>query len=605
MTVQLNQPYHLVLLKAEAMEILKGLKDEYCALDFETTALEPDSGQVRLTCLYCDKFDKPILFDHFFCGTFQELVSLYVGPLWLVYNAKFELRWFDHFLPNQVDTLDVDFLAKSKLGGYPSSLARMVQRDLGKKRDKELQSSDWSRKHLTNDQYKYAAEDAQDTWDLYKYWKKELQKSPITGEPYPNKVFWIQQEAVRPTMECEQTGMVLDVDYHAKNIAKWQMKQQICLRKLRKFTPENVIHNLNSDKQVSDFLLTQIGQGLKSVWPRTEKKRQLKLSRDAIRPIIRQVGYPFSRWLTAFMRYRYYNKYLSTYGGTLIIKQQLSDYISYRLNIALAATKRYSSSSINIQNLPRAAYVRNAFLPPKGFKYFVTADYSGIEIRVLGELSDDQTLLKDAIYGNMHASMAAEANNIDEDIFLERLEHDAKYKEMRSKAKAGTFRMTYGAGAGAVSDSLNSTVAYAEDFIRKWALRYPKAYAYRDTMFGYLNSTGFLPMVDGSTIYISKRDRDLPKAANYPVQGAAALVMLAAMYRTWSIRNQLSHPNLIRLCASVHDEVILAVKDEEHIEPAKRILKKGMTLGWLDVFPNTDTHNLIEAGHGVRWGECK
>lgn len=605
MNVHTDLPYNLVLLEAEAREILHNLKDDYCALDFETTSLYPDSGRVRLTALYCDKFDKPIILDHYFCGPLTRLAPDFVGPLWIVYNAKFELRWFDDALPNQVDVLDVDFMAKAKLGGYVSSLDRMCQRDLKIKLSKDLQRSDWSRKELTIDQYKYAAADAVHTWKLYKYWKDQLADHPIDGGAYDKRTVWIQQEVVRPTIECEETGMVLDVNYHWKNVQKWKMKQALCLRTIRKYTPKSAIDNLNSDKQVSDFLLTQIGESLKRSWPRTDKKKQLSLTRDSLRPIIRQVGYPFSRWLTAFMRYRYYNKYLSTYGETLITKQQLADKIDYRLNIALAATKRYSSSNMNIQNLPRAAYVRNAFLPPEGCEFFVTADYSGIEIRVLAELSGDKDLLRDAIYGNMHGSMAALANHIDEDEFLEKYESNPKWKEMRSKAKAGTFRMTYGAGAGAVSDSLNSTVQFAEDFIRKWAARYPLAYDYRNKMFDILNATGFLPMVDGSTVYLAKRDRELPKAANYPVQGAAALVMMAAMNRVWDLRNQLSHPTLIRLCATVHDELILAVRDEKHIPMAKTLLERGMTQGWLDVFPNTDTTNLIEAGHGRRWGACK
>lgn len=609
--VTTDTSYRLILLEGEARRLLQELRDETCALDFETTGLYPDAGRVRLTSIMCDKLDKPVILDHYFCGTLHKLIDDFVGPTWIVYNAKFELRWFDDAAPNKVTVLDVDFMAKAKLGGHPTSLARMIQRDLGKKRDKELQASDWARKQLTPSQYEYAAEDAVDTWNLYKHWKRELSQHPVnyTGfehSEYPADTAWIQQDAVRPTVECEDTGMVLDCAYHAVNVAKWRMKQQLALRTVRKYTPKNVLDNLNSDPQVSAFLLTQIGQGLKNLWPRTAARKQLSLKRESLKPIIRQVSYPFSRWLTAFMLYRYYNKYLSTYGDTLITKQELSDKITYRLNIAQAATKRYSSSSINIQNLPRAAYVRNAFLPPDGYGLFCTADYSGIEIRVLAEISGDKGLLKDAIYGNMHASMAALANDIDEEVFLAHLHKgDAAYKEMRSKAKAGTFRMTYGAGAGAVSDSLNSTVLFAEDFIRKWAERYERAYDYRNKMAGIMNMTGFLPMIDGSTVYVPKKDRELPVAANYPVQGAAALVMLAAMNRVWELRNERSAPDLIRLCATVHDELVLAVKDETHIPMAQHILSAGMTQGWLDVFPDTDVTNLIESGYGPRWGMCK
>lgn len=601
-----DAPYEIVLLKSRAIEVLKSLAGKTCALDFETTSLEPESGRVRLTNLMCDEWEHPIVFDHYFCGHFKDLIDYYIGPLWIVYNAKFELRWFDAYAPNKVGVLDVDFMAKAKLGGNPSSMAKMVKRDLKLDLDKDEQVSDWSRKQLTPSQYMYAATDADRTWQLFKYWKKELAKHPHGTTPYSMDTVWIQQEAVRPTMECEETGMVLDVGYHMKNIDKWNERHARAYRYVRKHTPERIIKNLNSNPQVSDFLKTQLGESVLRIWPKTDKRKELQLSRAVLKPIIRQMPYPFSRWLTSFLLFRYYNKYLSTYGMTLVRKQHLGGKIDYRLNIAQAATKRYSSSSINIQNLPRAAYVRNAFLPPDGYKYFVTADYSGIEIRVLAELSGDALLLQDAVYGNLHGSMAAEANSIEEEAFLTKLgEGDPTYKEMRSKAKAGTFRLTYGAGAGAVSDSLNSSVEYAEEFIRKWAARYKDAYGYRTKMFEIMANTGFLPMVDGSTVYVTKRDREMPVAANYPVQGAAALVMLAAMQRVWALRNHTISRERVRMVSTVHDEIILAVRDEDDIPAAKRLLADGMRMGWLDVFPDTTTDNLIESGAGERWGACK
>lgn len=602
--------YRLILLKTEAIALLKSLKDKVCALDFETTSLDPANGRVRLTNLMCDDLSEPVLLDHYFCGSFNELIEHYVGPTWIVFNAKFEQRWFDAASPNKVDVYDVDFMAKAKLGGHPSSLAKMAQRDIKRVMDKGQQLSDWSRPQLREEQYEYAADDALDTWLIYTYWRSELKRHPhstaAVRQEYDPATYHILNEAVRPTIECEDTGMMLDEEYHMRNIAVWKKKQALCERYLRKWVPSSVLANLNSDVQMDKFLRTQLGPGLIAVWPTTEGRGQLKMDRKTLLPIVRKLSYPFSRWMTAFIRYRYYNKYLSTYGDTLVTKQQLEGRLSFRLNIAQAETKRYSSSSFNIQNIPRAPYVRNAFLPPEGYEYFSTADYSGIEIRVLGELSGDDKLLEDAIYGNMHASMAAIANKIDEDDFLTRYKAKVPgYSEMRSKAKAGTFRITYGAGAGAVADSLNSSIEFAEEFIRKWAQRYPKAYGYRQTMFDIMNQTGFLPMKDGSTVYVRKPDRTIPVAANYGIQGSAALVMLAAMYHVRERRNALTTPNLVRLCATVHDEIILAVKDERHLPVAKQILEEGMVRGWLDIFPDTDVTNLLESGNGKRWGDCK
>ncbi len=589
-----------IITKGAAKTLLAELRErDLCSLDFETTALDASEGRVRLTVIYDPVDEQVYILDHYFCGPFSELAPYFVGPTWVVYNAKFETRWFDAYVPGQVDIFDVDFLAKATIGGFISSLDRMAYRDLGLRLDKSLQRSDWTKRQLTEGQYQYAATDAVVTWLLFELWRHRAVEAKVS-----NRAVTTLQDAVRPTIECEDTGMRLDVDYHLVNIERWKRKQEIALRRVRRLTPKHVIDNLNSDKQVSDFLIPQLSKSLLATWPKTDKKGQLKLSRSVIRPIAKRSPYPFSRWLNALSLVRYYNKYLSTYGETLVTKQNLSGKITYRINIAQAATGRASSSSINIQNIPRAPYVRKSFLPPPGFDYLVAADYSGIEIRVLAELSDDDKLRYDAIYGNLHGSMAAEAAHIPEAEFLAELEAgNPKHKAMRSSAKPGTFRITYGAGAGAVADSLNSTLDYAEDFIRKWAARYPKAYNYRNIMYEYMMQHNKLPIIDGRFVWVPKLDRTLPVAANYPIQGAAASVMMSAMHHVKEERDRLATPSLIRLVAPVHDELILAC-NAPHIELSRTILQTGMEAGWLTVFPGTSIDNLIEIGHGPSWGEA-
>lgn len=590
-----------VMERDEAIAILKSFEDKVVALDFETTGLDPRRSKVRLSCTYHPDHGV-VLFDHYFCGAFSELCQHMLRPMWVVYNAKFEVRWFDNFIPNKVDLIDVDFLAKARIGGGFSSLKVMAKRDLGIELVKEEQLSDWSQQYLTNSQLQYAAMDAIVTYKLYEKWTKE------TTQEQRDAAF-IFQDAVRATVECEDTGLVLDIEHHNKNIVTWTRKQEIALRRCRNWTPEKILPNLGSDKQVSDLIKTQLGGETKSSWPKTVKTAQLSLSRKIIAPIAAKSPYPFSRWLNALILYRYYRKYLSTYGETLITKQYLDDRITYRLNIAQAATGRYSSSSINIQNIPRKRSVRDAFLPPHGYDLLVVADYSGIEVRVLAELSQDKQLLQDAIYGDVHAGSASAIYHIDEAEFLKVYKDDRHpmqggYKEMRSKAKGFTFQNIYGAAAAALSVVLKCSVAEADAALRKWAERYPKAYNYRYIMFDYLNRDGYLPVCDGRTIKVPRLDRTLPVASNYGIQGAAASVMYRAMYHLYQMREQTSHRSKIAICATVHDEIILAVK-EGFEEQAKTMLVGAMEKGWLDIFPGTSLHRLVEAKSGKTWGSAK
>ena len=57
-----------------------------------------------------------------------------------------------------------------------------------------------------------------------------------------------------------------------------------------------------------------------------------------------------------------------------------------------------------------------------------------------------------------------------------------------------------------------------------------------------------------------------------------------------------------RMLATIHDAII----DEASSRDAANLLEimhNDMIEGYLDVFPGTPTHNLVEGGFGDNWGE--
>lgn len=582
----------------EAVEALSHIAE--AALDFETTALYPKQGKIRITSITND--DYCYIIDHEFCGPFEKLLPYMVGKRWWVYNAKFEIRWTDYWCERLslplLEICDVDFLAKAKLGGHASSLAKMCARDLHIVLTKELQMSDWSAVQLTDGQYEYAGFDAYVTWKLACQWQKELTDAQFEG-------FWVFNDAVRATVECEDVGMFLNTDVHADTVTVWETKYKTFERYLRRFTPVGVIENLNSNKQVGKFLKGELPKEVLAHWPMTAKTKDLQLEGAYIKAMARQFGYPFNRWLAALAGYKYYGKYLSTYGDTLITKAMLDGVITSRFNIAQAATGRFSSSTTNLQNIPRKKLVRQAFYAPEPDKQVMClADYSGIEIRVLAEESGDQTLLHDTVFGNVHAASAAQIFSLNLGEVLEILEnkgHKAhgQMKALRTKAKSFTFQLTYGAGAGALADVLHCSYDEAIDAINAWADRYGKAYHFRTKMFDAMKASGgYLPICDGRTVKVFKDDQTLPVASNYPIQGAAASVMYRAMYHVHRLFRERDIPAY--LCATVHDE-LLCYADTPYAEEAMETQLEGMRLGWLDIFPGTVTDNLTEHAIGTDW----
>jgi hypothetical protein len=446
-----DRQYRLLTTKAQIDKCVAAIAQsgEVHALDFETTGLRPESAEVRLTCI-CGPAGGFVI-DHFVSGVpFGAIAGkLAKACAWAVFNAGFEGRWFDYETDGpDVVLYDVGVMSKAKLGGRPLRLAEQVKRDLGKERDnKDLQVSDWSADELTQEQYDYGFEDADDTYALWTLWKAALSAAQWNG-------FLVLNDAWRGTAEMEDTGMLIDAPYHETLIAMWTRRRAAAEIVLRRYTPESVIENLRSKKMLSDFLKTVLDETSVRAWPSTAKNSQLQTTRAQLRQASFRAPYPFSRWLAALMVFNRADKYLSTYGENLLTKQSLSPdgRVHGRFNIAQAITARYSSSSPNLQNIPRSPVVRRSFIAPDGTD-MVLADYSGVELRVLAEVSDDPQLKQDVIFGDVHAESAITLFRQNRDEFLARLKaKDPAAKEMRSKAKAFSFQLCIAEGQLVLTD---------------------------------------------------------------------------------------------------------------------------------------------------------
>lgn len=597
-----NKTIHVAASKEDVLRVVSLLgrhKGEVQALDFETTALRPEHGRVRLTSLsFSDNVAYVI--DHDYSVKFAKMANVLLrrAPYW-VFNAKFEGRWFSEYAeqlgPLTEQILDVAQLQRSIMGGGPLWLKTMAKRALGVEMDKEQQSSDWSASVLTDEQYTYAGLDAIYTREIALHWLDQMEPNHWRG-------FHVINNSWRAINEIEDTGMLLDKQHHAKLVAMWTRRRDAAEATFRKFVPENIMPNIRSKKQFSDMLRMLLDDEAIEAWDKTWKTGQLKSDRKLLTLMSYNAPYPLSRMLAAYMVFNRADKYIGTYGSTLATIQDLSsdNRIHSRINIAQAVTGRMSSSGPNQQNYMRAPKFRRCFIAGRKRKMII-ADYSSIEVRVLAELSGDKILLNDVIYGDVHSQSAIAIYGVPEAEFMAAIKRkDPKAKEMRSRAKGFTFQLLYGAGAEALSVVLRCTVDEARDAINKWAARYSRAFNYRQIMFEKMTSTGFMPCVSGRTIFVHRNERSMPVAANYPIQGSAGDVMYSALYY---IQKRLEVSGISAfIMATIHDEVLL-LSDEDCAAEAKDILEAGMIDGWLAMFPDTNTDNLAEAAIADNWSE--
>lgn len=574
-----------------------------CALDFETTSLRPEDGRVRLVQLHDGVNGYVVDFDRI-KGGFNAVAHLFLKGEWIVFYSGFELRWFIAAGAPGVKCRDVAFLRCAILGGGRFSLKKAVAWDLDREMDKAEQTSDWGAKQLTPDQLHYAFKDAVDTWHLYLHWMKKADAGQVQA--------WAMLDDMVPAViEMEEAGMLLDIKRHQGLSEHWVTIKDDRDAKVRKIVGTDDVANINSNAQWSDFLSRLLDDRILKAWPRTEKSGQLQTTGKILRSVA--AGFeqengpnPLTDLLDALADYKKIEKYVGSFGHTLINKARMSPdtRIRARFNIAAAKTGRFSSTGPNLQQTPNdlellgeATSIRSSFVAPRG-RRLVSLDYSGIELRVLALLTGDQQLLDDVVYGDVHAEVAAvvAGHKIDK--------ATPEGYQARRAAKGVSFGIVYGSGAGGLAVTMRTTMGKAQSYIDFWQNRYPKAFNLRHTVMEEASKTRYVRVADGGTIYMGKTP-DLPKCANYPVQRAALSVMARAIARhKHSLDAERAAGRQVKtlMLSTIHDALI----DEAATRDAKKclaLMKADMTEGYLDLFPDAPTDNLVEGGTGINWGQ--
>jgi len=574
---------------------------QHGALDFETTALRPAEGRVRLVSICSDKVSWLVDFDK--CGGFRKCAKLFKHGRWVVFNSGFEMRWFIAAGAPKTRCIDLANARRAVMGGGNYSLKQIALWDLGIEMNKEEQASNWGAKKLTRSQLDYAYDDADTTWKLWLHWTKD-------HTPGQHDAMVMLDNLVPAIIEMEEQGILIDVKHHQTLVDGWEETQTKLITILRTLVSDGEVRNINSDTQWGDYFAVIMPDNWLSAWPRTEKAGRLSCTSAHLRRLAgNATGTPLETLFDALADYKTVTKYISSFGRTIINTAQLAvdGRVRPRVNIAAARTGRFSTSGPNVQQIPRnkdilgePTSVRKSFIASRGCR-LVSLDYSGIELRVLALLSGDKQLLEDMINGDVHLEVAQEMVGRPLD------KKTKEGKEARQKAKGVSFGIIYGSGARGLASTMRTSVGRAERYIDFWEGRYPDAFGYRHKVMAEAERTRFITTVDGGTIYLGKRP-DLPKCANYPVQRAALSVMarsIARHKRTLDRLREASQPQArwdrVFMLATIHDALI----DEAPTKLAKNCLhmmEEDMTYGYLAVFPGAPTDRLVEGGIGQHWG---
>ena len=286
-------------------------------------------------------------------------------------------------------------------------------------------------------------------------------------------------------------------------------------------------------------------------------------------------------------------------------------YSTFRL--AGTATGRLSSggaegsTGINLQQIPRDPRYKRLIQARPGY-ILAELDYSQIELRVAAHLSGDPRMVD--IYhrgGDIHATTARAVTG-----------KQLLSKSDRTKAKAVNFGFLYGMGATSFQDyardsygvelSKDEAIEYRKRFFElysglpKWHKRVKEEAlrnGYVETLFGRVR------YLDGIQHWSGPRKGEaLRQAVNTSVQSVASDMMILALGMIHRLI-VVSPKYDAKIIATVHDSVLLEIKEEDAEKTARKIkyIMEHLPLGHFGVKLDVPIKAGLSIGH--RWGEME
>ena len=431
----------------------------------------------------------------------------------------------------------------------------------------------------------YAAEDADVTYRLHQVLWPLIEREPKLLHIFRD----VEMPLVRVLSKIERQGALLDPGLLNKQSS--ELGRRIEELKDAAWSSAQEEFNLDSPKQLQEIFFEK--QGLPVLKktpggkPSTAEPVLVDLARDYELPAL-------------ILEYRGLAKLKSTYTDKLpkdINTDSGRVHTSYHQ--AVTATGRLSSSDPNLQNIPiktaQGRKVRAAFVAPEG-KKILAADYSQIELRIMGHLSGDEGLLQAFSEGlDVHSFTASEVFNV---------EIQSVTEDQRRSAKAINFGLIYGMSAFGLAKQLDISRALAQDYIDSYFSRYPKVLDYMEQTKEQASKLGYVETVFGRRLYlpeinakqIMRRQAAERTAINAPMQGTAADIIKKAMLEVdgWLGRTNVD----CRMIMQVHDELVFEVAESDIDEVESEVENLMSQSASLDV-PLT-----VSVGRGDNWEEA-
>lgn len=383
--------------------------------------------------------------------------------------------------------------------------------------------------------------------------------------------------------EAEEFGVKVDVPRVKKLIAASEAK----IKELEAliFDAAGGEFNINSGPQLCEVLFNKLG-----IRPLKKTATGWSADEESLKHFASQ-GYAIAQHI---LDYREQFKIVRTYVAPLLDWRDENDRIHANFKIHGTVTGRLSCTDPPLQVIPRDSEVRKVFICDEG-NVIIGFDFAQAELRVLAFCSQDENLLRDVQFADVHEAKARRLFGISQDQEVP--------KALRKRAKGINFGIVYGAGPEAIAVRAECSVEEAKQVMKEDQKNYPRVYEWIKKVHQELHRNGQVVNLFGRVRRLPNvwsQDRELVaeaerQAQNCLIQGASAdLCNLSAIAINNEIRRLKIHAKFLM---NIHDAIYWEV-EESHLEKLKEIaireIKKPK--------PPFDMEMEVDFGIGRTWG---
>lgn len=477
-----------------------------------------------------------------------------------VHNYNFDTMYAHHLLdenlPHSLDAM-ISFMTTmplcSHVLGQEWSAAKKLYKKCKRKNQKGIPAEIVEQVLRCGENYallpnetlwQYAAQDADATIQVYPILNKQLSEQGLLSLLHE-----ITMPMAHFAARLQWNGVSVDVhtlkELHKVKDAEAAVRStEINLQLTQDLRGAAVELNTRSNKQMKEILVEKCN------WPvvkRTDTGAP-SFDEDALTEYAEKQLRPVAKMILGL---RGVQKEISTYlagsdGKSGMLKHVHKDgKVHPSFKLTGARTGRLSTVDPALHNVPKEPLnLRGCFIPRDGW-WWVEADHSQLELRILAVLSQDPQLTLWFREGaDVHRMVAAEIYNKDADSITE--------KE-RSNAKTVNFGIIYGQGPKSLGDAIGVSFEQAEIFMATYFARLPGVKKFFDSLHSQMYQTGEVRNVFGRVRHLygarfywklaqlgnvlpdvdllQKRKELERQAVNSPIQGAGSDLLNKACIR--------------------------------------------------------------------------